>query len=153
MAVARTPSRFTARLQMGLCGAIIATLVAGGAARAQDEAGDPAMGQRLFLQCRACHTVGPQDPSGVGPNLYGVVGAKAGAKNDYDYSPALRSSGLVWTPEALDAWLKKPTSVAPGTKMAYAGLGVAKMRQDLIAYLATLGGNPSVAAPCSGCAN
>ncbi len=100
--------------------------------------GDAAIGARLFLQCRACHTVGPGEPGNTGPNLSSIVGAKAGGKSGYTYSPALAGSGIVWTSTTLDAWLVKPTSLVPGTKMAFAGVASPKARADLIAYLATL---------------
>jgi cytochrome c len=101
-------------------------------------AGDAALGGKLFLQCRACHTVGPADGNGVGPNLYGVVGARAGAKPGYIFSPAMAKSGIVWNAKTLDAFLTRPMTAMPGTKMAFTGVANPKVRADLIAYLATL---------------
>ena len=101
-------------------------------------AGDAAMGGKLFLQCRACHTVGAAEASGIGPNLSGVVGAKAGTRAGYVYSPAMAASGLVWTPTTLDAFLTRPMTLVPGTKMAFGGVANPKGRADLIAYLSTL---------------
>lgn len=101
-------------------------------------AGDPATGAKLFLQCRACHTVGAGEASGVGPNLSGVVGAKAASKPGYVYSPALAKAGIVWTPTTLDTFLTRPSTLVPGTKMAFSGVAAPKARADLIAYLATL---------------
>lgn len=115
---------------------VIALALAAPAAAAP--AGNAAIGSKLYLQCRACHTVGPAEASGVGPNLSGVVGAKAGVKPGYSFSPAMKKSGIVWTAATLDAFLKRPTAVVPGTKMAFAGVAAPKARQDLIAYLATL---------------
>jgi cytochrome c len=83
--------------------------------------------------------VGRSDPNGVGPNLWGVVGAKAGAHAGFQYSPALASSGVVWTETTLDQWLTQPTAVAPGTSMAFQGVTSATSRKDIIAYLGTLG--------------
>ncbi len=100
--------------------------------------GDPVRGGRLFLQCRACHNVDQNGPNGVGPNLWGVVGAKAGSKPGYHYSEAITASGLVWTPAMLDKWLTQPTAVAPGTKMAFQGVSSEESRRDIIAYLSTL---------------
>jgi cytochrome c len=101
-------------------------------------AGDAATGSKLFLQCRACHTVGATDRSGVGPNLSGVVGAKAGTKAGYTYSPAMAKAGILWDMTKLDAFLMRPSAVVPGTKMAFAGVPNPKARADLIAYLSTL---------------
>ena len=101
-------------------------------------AGDPARGAKLFLQCAACHVVQPGAPSTVGPNLAGVVGAKAGGRPGYIYSPALTRSGLVWNTATLDTFLKRPMQAVPGTRMAFAGIADARARADIIAYLTTL---------------
>jgi cytochrome c len=97
-------------------------------------------GAMQFVQCRACHVIDASGRHGVGPNLNGIVGAKAGTRAGYDYSPALMKSGLIWTPENLDAFLAKPNAVIPGTKMAYAGIASVKIRQELIAYLKSASG-------------
>lgn len=100
--------------------------------------GDPARGGKLFLQCRACHTVAPADRNGVGPNLNGVAGAKAAAKPGYAFSPALKASGIVWTGAKLDAFLQRPSALVPGTKMMFPGIAAPQNRADVIAYLVTL---------------
>ena len=35
--------------------------------------GDPVAGARVFVQCKACHTIGADAPDTDGPNLYDVV--------------------------------------------------------------------------------
>jgi cytochrome c len=92
-------------------------------------------GQLLSLACAACHSFGAGEKTNVGPNLHGVFGRPAGAVEDFDYSPALRSSGLVWTPRALDAWLADPASFVAGTKMTFTGYRSPEDRRDLIAFL------------------
>ena len=74
----------------------------------------------------------------VGPNLWGVAGAKAGSKPGFTYSQALTKAGITWTPQQLDAFLARPNGKVPGTKMVYAGLPNPQARKDVIAYLATL---------------
>lgn len=101
-------------------------------------AGDPARGERLFLQCRACHSVEPDGPSIAGPNLYGIAGSPAGEVAGFAYSRALAAADFVWTPRALDAWLHNPAYFLPGNRMFYAGLYRPEDRRDLIAYLLTL---------------
>ena len=101
----------------------------------QFAAADLKRGQLLSLACAACHSFGAGDKTIVGPNLHGVFGRPAGAVEGFDYSPALRSSGLVWTPRALDAWLADPASFVAGTKMTFTGYRSAEDRRDLIAYL------------------
>jgi cytochrome c len=101
----------------------------------QFAAADLKRGELLSLACAACHTFGAGPKTIVGPNLHGVFGRAAGAVEGFDYSPALLSSGLVWTPRALDAWLVDPASFVAGTKMTFTGYKSADDRRDLIAYL------------------
>jgi cytochrome c len=98
-------------------------------------AADLKRGQLLSLACAACHSLGAGEQAIVGPNLHGVFGRPAGAVEGFDYSPGLRSSGLVWTPRALEAWLADPASFVAGTKMTFTGYRSAEDRRDLIAYL------------------
>jgi cytochrome c len=100
--------------------------------------GDAAIGAKLFIQCRACHTVDRGGANGVGPNLAGVMGAKGGFHPGYTYSPAMSKASLTWTPATMDAWLKRPSALVPGTKMSFPGMSSPKARADMIAYLRTL---------------
>jgi cytochrome c len=102
-------------------------------------AADPKAGQQTFReQCGLCHQGGPGDgDGGQGPSLRGVVGRKAGSLPGFGYTPALKASGLIWTPEMLDRFLTDPQKLVPGTAMPIS-VPDAKTRQDLIAYLATL---------------
>jgi cytochrome c len=84
--------------------------------------------------CAGCHSV---DTHREGPAHRGVVGRRAGALKDYDYSPALRDSKLLWTRETLKAWLANPEALIPGQAMDYSLEG-AREREDVVAYLATL---------------
>ncbi|MBG6120449.1 MULTISPECIES: c-type cytochrome [unclassified Sphingobium] len=96
---------------------------------------DAKTGQQVFARCSACHAVAPNKPSGMGPNLFGVVGRKAGSLSGFDFSLAMKSTGISWTPQTLDAFLTKPQGVVKGTKMAFFGLPSAKDRANVIAYL------------------
>ena len=53
------------------------------------QSGDATRGERLFnQQCKACHTVEKDGRNGIGPNLHGMFGSKAGAAAlDYDRAP------------------------------------------------------------------
>ncbi len=108
-----------------------ATLAAAGMARAD---GDAARGEKKFEECAACHKIEPGEDN-VGPSLHGVFGRKAGTLADFRYSPALKRSGITWTPQTLDTFLADPQKVVPANRMPYAGLAEASDRADLIAYL------------------
>lgn len=84
--------------------------------------------------CSSCHSA---DANGDGPAHRGVVGRRAGALQDFNYSPALRSSKLLWTRATLRAWLTDPETLIPGQGMDYS-LDDAREREDVVAYLATL---------------
>ncbi|MGH8309894.1 MAG: c-type cytochrome [Steroidobacteraceae bacterium] len=106
------------------------------AAPAATASPDLARGKRLFLQCRACHELKARDSHKVGPNLHGVLGTRAASAPDFQFSEALKKSGITWTEQTMNAWLARPTDVVPGTIMAYAGLANDADRRALIAYLA-----------------
>ncbi|MFL5040445.1 MAG: c-type cytochrome [Xanthobacteraceae bacterium] len=109
----------------------VATLATAGVARAD---GDAARGEKKFEECAACHKIAPGEDN-VGPSLHGVFGRKAGTLTDFRYSPALKRSGITWTPQTLDTFLADPQKVVPANRMPYAGLADASDRTDLIAYL------------------
>lgn len=97
----------------------------------------PLTGEEVFKQrCAMCHSVVKGKPSGVGPNLAGIVG-RASAKGTFAYSPALTTSKIVWTNANLDKYLAAPTKMVNGTRMIIA-LGDAKQRKAVISYLATI---------------
>lgn len=115
-------------------------------AQAQDApAGNVENGQRLFNQCRACHTVNEGGRNGVGPNLYRVVGRPAGTIAGFNYSPNLRekaSAGLTWDEATLRNYLANPKELLPQGRMAFPGFGANQQNiSDVIAYLRQQGGN------------
>ena len=97
---------------------------------------DAAAGGMAFQQCAECHS--PSASDGVGPGLKGVLGRRAGSKEGFIYSPAMKKATIVWDAKTLGAYLADPRAVVPGTTMAYAGDDDAKERADLVAFLQTL---------------
>jgi cytochrome c len=101
-------------------------------------ASDPGHGKSVFAQqCAMCHTATKGGPAILGPNLYGVVGRKAGSVGGYSYSPHMKAADWVWTDDKLMAYLPAPRDMVPGTKMTYGGLKDPTKLADLIAYLDT----------------
>ena len=97
-------------------------------------------GKRSFIKCQACHMVGENVQRRAGPPLNGVVGRAAGTNEEFRYSPGMgkaAAEGLVWTVENLDAYLKAPREVVPGTTMGFVGIPKVEERAALIAYLAS----------------
>jgi cytochrome c len=112
--------------------ALAATLLLAGTARAD---GDAARGEKRFGDCAACHKL-EAGANNVGPSLHGIFGRKAGEIADFRYSPAIKRSAIVWTPETIDKFITDPQAMVPGNRMPYAGMASAADRADLIAYLA-----------------
>ena len=103
-----------------------------------DAAGNAATGAALFNRCSLCHSATKGGGNKIGPNLFGVVGRKAGTYPGFSYSAAMKKSGIVWAPAKLDAYLAAPQEIVPGNSMPFAGIANAPQRADLVAYLVTL---------------
>lgn len=112
------------------------TLVAALSAMATSAVAAPPSGEDVFDQrCSVCHALAPA-PGKMGPPLAGVVGRKAGTLAGYAYSNALKASGITWSAETLDAYVKAPAKTVPGTKMLL-GAPDAQQRAAVIQYLAS----------------
>lgn len=113
--------------------------------------GDAANGEKIFNQCKACHTVEAGAPNRIGPNLHGVVGRKAAQVEGFNYSQAMKNANITWDDQSLSAYLADPKGTVPGNKMAFAGLKQPQQRADVIAYLKRNSpGSGSAAGPTSG---
>src|SRR6266850_5068692 len=106
-------------------------IIAAGAASAQ---GDPKRGQKLFENCAACHAADGKGNE-VGPGLAGIFGRRAGEREDFRYSPALKRSGITWTPQTMDEFVADPQKMVPANRMPFAGIPDARDRADLIIYM------------------
>ncbi len=89
-------------------------------------------GKALFeKRCGGCHAL---DRDKEGPRLGGVYGRTAGSLHSFQYSEALRKSGIHWTEETLDKWLTDTEKLAPGNDMAF-HVEDPEERSEIIAYL------------------
>ncbi len=128
--------------------AVVALLAAGGA-----HAGDPAKGEATTAKrCKTCHTIADGDNvilkgGKTGPNLFAVIGRKAGAA-DFKYGDSLIAAGekgLVWDEASIIAYLEDPKAYLAAylddskarSKMAFKLKDEAD-RADVAAYLASL---------------
>jgi len=102
-------------------------------------AGDPAAGEKVFAKCKACHKVGEGATNLVGPELNGLDGRKAGAAAGFNYSDAMKGSGITWAEAPFTEFVKKPSAKVAGTKMVFPGLAADQDAADLWAYLAGFG--------------
>ena len=95
-----------------------------------------ALEQQVFNNaCRTCHTIKEGD-NRLGPNLYRIIGRKAGSLPDYNYSSAMKGAGFVWDEEKLEHFMANPDEVVPGNNMKpYSGLASTEDRAKIVAFL------------------
>ena len=113
----------------------------------QAQAQDAAAGEKVFVQCRACHQIGETAKNGVGPELNGLIGRHSGSVAGYSYSPANKNSGLTWDEATFRDYIKDPRAKVPGTKMVFAGIKDDQRINDLVAYLKQFDASGKKAAP------
>lgn len=95
-----------------------------------------AKGESQFKKCTACHTIDKGGASGIGPNLYGIVGAAHAHQAGFAYSDAMQATAdKSWDWDSLSAWILNPKQYIPGNKMSFAGIKKPSDRADLIAYM------------------
>ena len=101
-------------------------------------AADATHGAGVFdEECAECHSV-KAGKNKKGPSLYAVVGRPAGSIPDFNYSDAMKASGITWSADRLSDYIAAPRKTVPGGKMKYDGLDSDQARADLVAYLTTL---------------
>jgi cytochrome c len=97
-------------------------------------AGDP--GADVFRACVACHTLKQDESNRAGPTLAGLFGRRIATLPGYNYSPALKSLDIVWTPETVSKLFELgPATYTPGTKMPEQRITSAEDRAALVKFL------------------
>jgi cytochrome c len=96
--------------------------------------GDAAAGEKIFIKCKTCHTL-EAGKNKVGPSLAGLIGRKAGTAPDFNYSDAMKNSGITWDEASLNEYITDPKGRVPGNKMVFPGVKKDEDRANLIAYL------------------
>jgi cytochrome c len=117
-----------------LAGAAFAAMV--GTASAE---GDAAAGEKVFAKCKACHQIGEGAKNAIAPELNGVDGRKAASVEGYNYSDAMKGSGLTWDAASFKEFIKNPKAKVPGTKMVFQGLASEGDQDNVWAYIASFG--------------
>ena len=118
-------------IRLMIAAVALAFTITAGIAHAE---GDPKRGEKIFENCRACHAAEGKTNE-VGPGLLGVFGRRAGERDDFRYSPALKRSGIIWTPQTMNEFLADPQKMVPANRMPYDGVSNERDRADLIMYM------------------
>jgi cytochrome c len=101
------------------------------------QAADVAKGQAAFVrQCAICHTIDKGGDNRLGPNLFGIVGKRAGTAPDFKYTNAFRNTATFeWTEGLLGPWIALPAVMVPGTAMGVFPGVSDRDKDDIVAYL------------------
>lgn len=93
-------------------------------------------GAKLFQKkCATCHTIKEGDAHGTGPNLWNIVNNRVGRDKLFHYSFNARTKNIIWDHDTLDAFLKQPKAIIPGTTMIIRPMKNKENRRDIIAYM------------------
>ncbi len=104
--------------------------------RDQLVAADYQKGRTAFLQrCSACHTLADGGSNLLGPNLWGLIGRKAGTSPGFAASPALSSAGFSWDVPRVWEFVAGPEKLIPGTRMLIPEPVPAADRTALISFM------------------
>lgn len=117
-------------------GAVTALLLVGAAGRAMAD-GNADEGAKVFVQCKACHSLEP-GKNMIGPSMHGLIGRTAGTAAGFNYSDAMKKAGaggLVWNDDTLAKYIADPKGFVPSNKMPFLGVKDPTKLGDLIAYL------------------
>ena len=95
--------------------------------------------QQVFNNaCRTCHSIREGD-NRLGPNLYKIIGRRAGSLPQYNYSSAMKDADFVWDEARLARFIANPDEIVPGNKMIpYGGLASAEDRKRVVAFLSRM---------------
>src|SRR5437660_12355191 len=96
---------------------------------------DAASGEKIFVQCKACHQIGENAKNAVGPVLNGLFGRKSGTIEGFSYSSANKNSGITWDEAIFREYINDPKIKIPDTKMICPRLKDPKQIDDVVAYL------------------
>jgi cytochrome c len=116
---------------------LLAAAIAGlGAPTSQ--AADIAKGEAAYVrQCAICHTIDKGGDHRLGPNLFGIVGRRAGTAAGFKYTNAFRTiATFEWNEGLLGPWIALPAVMVPGTAMGVFPGVSDRDKDDIVAYLA-----------------
>ncbi len=122
--------------RLGVAASLATVFLFGPFLSAAQADGDPVAGRRVWARCAACHLINASGNNTVGPNLYKVIGRRAGTVAKFEYKSKLKGSDLVWTEDVLEDFLKDPRPLVAGSAMqTFIGLANEKDREDVVAYI------------------
>ncbi|MBS0123637.1 c-type cytochrome [Thetidibacter halocola] len=131
----------------------VASLATTAVAESHAGSGDVAAGEKEFNKCKSCHMIVADDGTEIvkggrtGPNLYGIIGRKAGSVEGFNYGDSLVAAGekgLVWDEASFVAYVQDPAAFlkeytgdsGARSKMSFK---LRKGMEDVYSYLVSVG--------------
>jgi len=126
-----------ATIRRSIC-AFAAALATLALSASPSHAADVAKGEAAFVrQCAICHTIDKGGENRLGPNLFGIVGKRAGTVPGFKYTNAFRNTATFeWSEGLLGPWIALPAVMVPGTAMGVFPGVSDRDKDDIVAYVA-----------------
>lgn len=104
---------------------------------------DLAAGDNFFeRKCSQCHDGEKTGGHAKGPFLWNVFGRRAGSVAGFEFSEALKKSGVVWDYATLDHYLADTERAVPGKAMNFSGIDDAALRAAVVMRLRKMNDAP-----------
>lgn len=115
-------------------------LIGGGGGLVAQDHDDGSRGAEVWRACAVCHSLEPDDHSRAGPSLHGLFGRPIASVEGYEFSPALRTLDIIWTPRTVaELFEVGPEVYTPGSRMPDQRVADAADRQALVEFLERAG--------------
>lgn len=97
---------------------------------------------KVMNKCKTCHTFYEGEKNKIGPNLFGIMGKRAGTAEGYKRYKAFKNADFVWTDDLMDAWLSNSRNWSKDILNKSTSMSVKikkeKQREEIIDFLNTL---------------
>lgn len=107
------------------------------------KAADLAAGANQFeRRCSQCHDGEKTGGHSKGPFLWNVFGRKAASIAGFEFSDAMKKSGVTWDFATLDYYLANTERAVPGKTMNFPGIPDDALRAAVVMHLRSMNDSP-----------
>lgn len=107
------------------------------------KAADLAAGANFFeRKCSQCHDGERTGSHAKGPFLWNAFGRKAGSVAGFEFSDAMKKTGVTWTYATLEYYLANTERAVPGKTMNFPGIPDDVLRAAVVMHLRSMNDKP-----------